>query len=374
MSYFLAIFISLMFLSSCSSSEINFSSLSALEQTRHLSQVDDVEEVLKDDYERESFFLERTVLNSVPDILIVIDSSGSMYHRLRSLGEKFSHLLSVIYNYDWQIAFTTVDHGDQSVHRADRLQDTWQDNREEVASYGALSPLDNGTAVLKQKVLNKYTSDYANIFYQTLSHGRSRDCERPPYCTGALEQPLRSLKSAIERSSGDNKEFFRDNADLISLIITNEDERPEDQERATRADDVINSFNKAFKGMNKKFVHFNIMIKDANCQKKERKRSWQASKAIIGRIIGELATKTGGENIDLCSEDYGSQLEKISRHIRRVLENNTVLLKQRPESDSIQIDFRGHKELDWTAHGRKITFQGSLGKKHRITVKYKPKK
>ena len=371
--YFLFIFVVLGLSLSLSCSNIKFASVDLNEVATAIPTFSVGE---KDEYIEEKFRIKKSTRESILDILIVVDSSGSMERHLENLGESLSGLLSVIQDYNWQIAFTTADHGDQ--HNRNNLsttdQDEWKDHLGTLFSHGTLINLDNGKNTINQKILNKKTKNYEDIFYHTLTHEDKQDCKRPPYCTGVVEQPLRSLKAAIERSGVENHGFFRKAANLVSIVITNEDERSNDQKRATKAQDVINSFDKRFKNLDKKFVHFNIMVKDAACKSQEKNSHWEASKATIGHIVGELADKTGGKNISICSQDYGSQLSAISKHIKSSLENSIVLLKQ-PIKNSIKVTFRrkGQNKLSWSVYGRTIVFKGELHKDQDIIVRYKAK-
>ncbi len=326
------------------------------------------------DYDRKETFLLNESQKKLPvDILVIVDTSKSMRHHLDKLGKSLSHLLSVIYNYDWQMAFTSTDHGDHNyVVRSTRtVQQKWQDNlNTQKPKFGRLMRLDNGRRVLKETVLNKQMSDYKNIFYHTLSHASDVNCNRPPYCGGILEQPLRSLKSSIERQQLDNDHFFRPEADLVTLIVTNEDERDEDKKRATKAQEVVDTFNEIFSGLNKQFINFSILVKDQDCQNQEMKKGRVATK---GEIIKELAILTGGENINICSEDYGLHLEKISRHIKVNLENSLVLSAV-PIPRSVHIDFGHFKEIPWSLVGKKIVFKGKIDSTIPISVYYQVSK
>lgn len=301
---------------------------------------------------------ERILLSSKKspvDLLLVVDSSQSMYHHLDKLGRSLSYLLSVLSDYDWQLAFTTVDHGDHE-NPKDLLQAHWKNNLySQNFGFGRLMPLDDGVQILQNRILTKNQTQYSNIFYHTLSHASQIDCHRPPYCAHRLEQPLRALKSALERVALDNQDFFRPQADLVTLIITNEDERSEDFERGTQAEDVLQTFYHLF-GNSKKFINYNILVQDEECLAQEKSLGGtQFGRASLGIRVAELAYLTGGINIDICSDDYGRPLESISHHIKKSLETS-LILKKEPVKGSVQIDFNGHPEVSWSLLGRKILF------------------
>ena len=315
-------------------------------------------------FEKENFVLNEQ--KSAVDILIVVDTSQSMYHHLNRLGQSLSDLLSVISNYDWQIGFTSVDHGDHK--EPSLIQQNWKDYvLSPRGRFGSLMNLENGKNLLKDKILRPQTFNYEDVFFHTLSHSPEKNCNRPPYCHSRIEQPLRSLKASIERAHLDNSSFFRPNADVVTLIITNEEERAEDRDRATTAKDVVKAFDKTFNKFNKKLISFNILVLDEACKKKESKKSDVIS---IAHSISHLAKLTGGSNISICSEDYGQALGLISRHIKESLENS-VLLKKQPNPESLVVESDQGIDLDWELYGRKIVFgKKNISSEISVSVSY----
>ena len=167
----------------------------------------------------------------------------------------------------------------------------------------------------------------------------------------------------------DNQNFFRPKADFISLIITNEDERKEDPSRATTAEDVLNSFLKRFSD-SKRFIAYNIIVKDINCLNSERAKGGIAH---IAKSISRLAELTNGANINLCSQNYGSELRKISKDIKNKLEN-TVTLKKEPIPESVQIHFIKGPKLEWRLSGKQIIFENKAIDSSSIVVTYEEKR
>lgn len=296
---------------------------------------------------------ERFVLRdsrAMVDILIVADSSQSMYHHLNSLGKSLSSLLSVIKEYNWQIGFISADHGDHDP--TVELQDNWKNHvHAKNGRFGNFMFLDQKNSVL-QKFLTAQTPNYENVFLQTLSHDDKKiDCNKAPHCTFRTEQPLRSLQSAIKRSVLNNKAFFRPEADLITLIITNEEERSEDPTRATSAQDVMDTFYQMF-GNNKRFLAFNFFVTDDICLETE---SQQGSVASVSKSLFKLAELTGGSNVSICSTNYNKELKTISQYIKNSLES-FIVLKNKPIPSSLKIQF-DDTELEWELQDSQILFQ-----------------
>ena len=307
--------------------------------------------------------------NKKLDILVIADTSGSMYHHLNQLGQSLSSLLSVISKYDWQIGITSADHGD---HRDPHtLQESWRDQilTKTSGRFGSLMPLENGKKILNKSILTSQTPNYEKVFFHSLSHQSEINCNRPPFCSNYLEQPLRSLQSFIKRSVLDNQDFFRAQADFVSLIITNEDERKEDFNRATSAEDVLDSFSQYFSQTNKRFIAYNIIVTEEGCLKSELEKG---NTAQMGDAIAQLADLTKGTNISLCSQNYRSELKKISQDIKRQLENKITLQKE-PLPESLVIQFIKGPELEWQLSGKDIIFKNEVGFSSFIKVIYEEK-
>ena len=302
------------------------------------------------------------------DILVVVDASTSMNHHLTKLGQSLAPLLSAIFDYDWQIAFTTADHGDHGAYIPASGQDQWRSHVAETSpAFGRLMFLENSGRILKRRVLTPDMPDYESIFFHTVSHYPGISCGLPPGCHNSNEQPLRALKSSIERAGFDNQDFFRPGVDFVSLIIANEDERDQDPKRAARAEDVIQSFYKQFGGQGKKFIAFNILVKDEACWQAERAKSL----ASIGKRIGRLALLTGRQenNISICAASYQPGLQTISRYIKSSLENS-VALSEDPVPGTVRVRFKKGGDIRWTLYGRKIVFQEKIERGSRIGVFY----
>ena len=305
---------------------------------------------------------------AIIDFLIQPDSSSSMAPHLKNLGQSLSSLLSVISDYDWQMAFSSVDHGDHQFKN--NYQNDWRDHiAQGQGRFGSLMNLENGSHFLSTTILSPRLSNYENIFLHTLSHVEDVNCQRPPFCSNSMEQPLRSLKSVIERAFLSNKALFRDSSKyFVSILISNEDERQEDSRRATTPDEVITSFNEQFKGLDKKFLHYSIVIDSQECLNQERKKSpvAQISSASIS-----LSEKTAGPGavMSLCSKDYSSGLSQISHHIKNKVENSFVL-KTEPVPDSVELSFAGESAVEWTLKGREILFDNKNNQNIQGTISY----
>lgn len=323
------------------------------------------------------------------DAQIVIDPSYSMDHHLIDIGERLFPLFTFIPDYDWQMGFINTNHGDHDVVKADGsewkkhyVQAKWQDHIDGFFAYGRLMPLEakptivhkgatglsttiHGT-LLDQRILTPQTPDHEKVFLYTVSHFPSRHCKSPPFCQGHLEQPLRALKSSMERVNYDNRDLYRSNTDLVVIIATNEDERPGDQGRATTAQDIVDTFNTYLKPLGKRLFVFSILIKDETCLKQELEESQSAK---IGKMVAELADLTGGFNISICDPNYGEALKDISKAIKTFVEQS-VDIEEPFLPKTLQLEFLDGDSIPWTLSNNRIIFEREPLQDTQIQISY----
>ena len=306
------------------------------------------------------------------EILLVVDASDSMDDNLKETGKNLGALLSYIKDKNWRIAFITADHGDHNINDQVVSSEQWADYEGELPRFGKLMNLEKDGEILSQFILNHDMEEYEQIFKDTITRKDSSECKLPPYCHGVNEQPLRSLKAAISRyqKNSEHKRFFQPNTDTVVLIITDEDERRPDSRNATTAEQVIQRYNRIFAGQKKRLFGFSISIQDEECYNDER--GWiSSSGADYGRIISRLAELTGGRNISLCSEDYGKELEDISK-ITRSLVQSLTLQKIFYIPNTVKVSLSPNQpNISWKLYGRKLVFSGDIKPGTQIKVSYR---
>ena len=301
------------------------------------------------------------------DILFVLDVSSSMKKDLAKLGGALKSLLSQVKDFNWQMAFTTADHGDHVKVGGKVGQDPRPKDTGGKPHFGSLMPLEFRGKILNQNILKRSDESYDIIFHDTLTFNKGKNqCRIAPYCQGDHEQPLRALKAAIERE--DNKNFFRKKAPFIAVIITNEDERSEDAENSTSAVEVKEAFESNF-SKRKKFYGFGILVKDEDCFKKIKRRGHAVG---YGQRISQLAQVTGGRNISICTDDYSQALRGVSKLIRQKVLDRVYLATARPDPDSVEIEMHPKQDVTWEAKGREIIFSSPLKKGTQMRITYNP--
>lgn len=306
------------------------------------------------------------------EILIVVDTSTSMDKNLKKMGANMASLLSHIRDKKWRMAFTSADHGD---HFRKQTSPRWREYKGDFPKYGKFMFLELNRKLLKpHQILYRDTSEYTRIFEDTLTRTSGSDCSLPPYCQPRNEQPLRSLKAAFLRGQTDevHQKFFKENTDTVAIIITDEDERREDPDQATRAEEVIQVYQKVFKGQSKRLFGFSISVQDKACFEKESQPEWLIKTAGVayGRIVGRLADLTGGRNVSLCSQDYGLALSSISE-VTRSLMHSLTLKKLFYIPETVQVRLKpAQPRVKWKLKARNVIFSEGILPGTKVTVRY----
>lgn len=364
------------------------------------------------------------------EILVILDTSQSMNRNLRKLGKRLSPLLSAISDYKWRMAFTTAEHGDRnsldpwqdhagsaplkqtvSIRESflktshqlwrdpkqpysvllNRLKNYWQHLGDPFGSFGKLMNLEGPTLiekrtpdniikfqVLKERLLTADMPDYETIFKNTVSHEtvklRFTDetpfCGLPPFCSSNIEQPLRSLKSAMERIHFDNAFFFRPNTDVVALMIANDDVKHSHKynkvQNPTRAQDVMDTFNRVLRPLNKRLFAFGILPLDEQCLFKEA-----GGDGFFSARVAELAEQAdGGFNISICESDYGPDLQEISEVIKTLVEQPSVEIEESFIPETLQVEFLDGSAIPWQLFGSKLIFSHEPAQDTQIKIYY----
>lgn len=246
------------------------------------------------------------------DVLFVMDTSESMYQHLTHFKRKFAGFLQYFSTLNWRLAITNADHGDTGIF---------------LLNWGALEgeamKLEKSGVELSLRYLHPGVSDYNLIFLDSISQHKEGEytkqgkdgweedvgfCELPPYCQSYQEQPLKSLKSALSK----NVDFFRKEADLVTVVISNSRERADNPDAATKPEEVIKQF-KEIHGTQKRFKVYGVIIAagDPVClQENIDRQSWFPEGAFSERIAA-LSEMTGGEVFSICSSDYQALSKSI---------------------------------------------------------------
>ena len=281
----------------------------------------------------------------------------------------------------------------------EKLKSHWQRLGNPFGSFGKLMNLEGPAItekklgsnsvtfqVLKERILTADTPDYELIFKNTVSHETiellqcpnsssactTREiplCTLPPFCGSNIEQPLLSLKSAMERIHFDNGFFFQPNTDLAVLFITNDDAEHTDKQKVqnpTQAEDVMNTFNQLLRPLNKRFFAFGILPLDEKCLSKEAD-----GYGFYSERVAKLAEQAdGGFNISICEKDYGPGLQRISEVIKTLVEQPSVTIEEPFIPETLRVDFLDGPVIPWKLKGKKLIFEYTPAQDTKIKLHY----
>ena len=258
--------------------------------------------------------IDAPIKNFIPrplDFVFVIDTSQSMYQHLIDFKRKFSFFLQYFSNLDWQIAVTNADHGETGFF---------------LFNLGALSGevmrLERDGVKLDLRYLHPDILDYNRIFLDSISKHKLgeykkqgndgwedvKQCDLPPGCQSYQEQPLKSLKSALAK----NPDFFKKEADLVAIVISNSKERANDLDGATQPEEVIEQFRRIH-GKRKRFEVYGVIITegDKDCLEENIIQQFLFPEGAFSEKIAALSEITGGEVFSICSPDYEPLAQSI---------------------------------------------------------------
>ncbi len=294
-------------------------------------------------YSHESFAFNQDAESAKVDVLFVIDNSTSMLEEQSKLSAALASFIGSIARLDWQIGITTSDvsNGPHGLK-------------------GELVTMKGSAA----KILNKNIPDYEELFKSTVVREEVIGCTND--CPSADERPLEAIRMAIDKQNGDNAGFFRPDADLVTIILSDEDEGS-DGLNAISAGDVLDHFTLAF-GVDKRLTGFGILIQpgDTACYDSQVKTGGH-----YGLRATELATLTGGVTGSICDSDYLNTLASIGERVREV--SSTVTLRELPMPETIQLRMSPFDpDLSWSIEGQTIRFNKLPRKGTRVDIVYMP--
>ncbi len=290
------------------------------------------------------------------DILVVVDNSISMYDEQQKMGDRFGDFIEELGDVDWQLAFTTTDarSGYNHPRFGGRLLDL-------VGTRG--------------KILNKKTPNMLQIFKNTIDRSSDQyDCgfgfDLP--CASNTEEPLKAIIQAVQLKDSTNQGFFRTNAALAVIVLSDENEESIGGRTATKPITVIETIKNSF-GDSKKFSVYGIIIQpeDGRCLAANQ------PDGVFGTHVHSLAGLTGGITRSLCDADYRPSMKAISRDVKKILKVHEIVLDHRPVKNSVLVRFIPESNnVKWKVAGNKVVFEKAPADQTKIVVdfRYKAKK
>ena len=259
----------------------------------------------------------RSVSQSVPvtantnvDILFVVDNSGSMAEEQVGIGNKINGFLDKIKNLNWQIAVTTTDAAMNTLDDA-KVSRPWGD--------GQFRPFDS--VLGNQYILRSSQVSAANA--QTML---SNAIQMGINGSGD-ERSINATYRAIQRAASPsvNKDFFRSDAKLAVIAISDEDECSTGSAACTGTNpsysvpaNLMSLISSQFNGS--KVFSFNSIIwipGDKTC----------TTGGNQGNTYQQLSNMTGGVIGSICSNDYTSPLAAIGNRVVNLVNEVTLTCK-----------------------------------------------
>jgi hypothetical protein len=296
--------------------------------------------------------------NSDVDILFVVDNSGSMQQEQSELANRISGFLGVIQDLNWQIAMTTTDPRSGNVVRDDNnIQRSWGDGQ-----FRPFGSDDGDQFILKRS--EHSASEAQALLSQAINVGIRGS---------GNERGINAVYRAIERrqQSSAHDQFFRPNASLAVVLISDEDECsnyscPDLLESSPMG--LVSLVTESF-GPNKPFnFHSIIWIPgDSGCNTGYHQ----------GPTYMQMSTLAGGVVGSICSSNYTSLLTNIGERVIELVESTQLNCSPADINNDGKADLfitldGGHTlaASDFTINGNRVNFKDPLPEGQHIVTYY----
>ena len=284
------------------------------------------------------------------DILVIKDVSTSMSLEQRKMGERLSSFLGSLQGRDYQLGVTTTEPTGKNFRTDGKL----------INLYGST-----------QKVITPNTANAEKLFFDTMTKEHYR-CSLDSQCVkSSTEEPLRATMLALDLKDKDNKGFFRSDANLAVVVLSDEDERGSRTSKSTTPDQVVNQFKKHFP-KDKLMAFFGVVVipGDKECLDMQNDQSI-GNEARYGTAVAELAKLTEGTLGSICDADYGPSLKAISDRMNTLID--TLELNELPQPDSVKVRFTpSSSRVRFRVEGKRVIFEAAPPRGTVIDVMYKP--
>ena len=305
------------------------------------------------------------------DVLVVIDNSGSMALEQQSMSTRFNSFLQKLQGLDWRVGIVTTEAGTSTKTRT-YIRD------------GQLVAFDeNNDGKLNEKV---YSID-STMAAATASSYFAEAIQREEQGSGD-EQGIRAAYRAIERSKdlastwNPNRAFFRSDAALAIVVVTDADEtNPDGTQTFNKPDELVKLVNSTWQG--RKALAFHSIIVKPGDQVCKDEVIWGGTKENpikytnegYGESYNSASELTGGIVGSVCSMDYTSQLAAMGDDSRALLRSATLdcapLDKNFDGKPDITLSTAsGPVNANYMVSGLTVTFDQAMLANVQYTVQY----
>lgn len=299
------------------------------------------------------------------DILFVVDNSDSMFIEYNNrIENKFRGFTNSLSGLDYRIAVTTSD----------------VEHVELANSYGFWGLIDLiGTGFQKMgfRMITAGTANAETNLLNTLHRDEVYDCRRNAPrntlpCGSDNEQTLAAIVQSVRRASS-NANFYRSDAELITISMSDEDEYSTGGSNATQPAAVIAAVRQSL-GANKQYRAFGAVVNTQSCLSSQRGQEIFGQASSYGTFVNQLAQQTGGSTVDLCASEYVSSLNAIANGAWSEGASQTVTLARTPVAGSVSVSLSPSNGITWTVSGSVITFSRKpvAGTSINVSYQYMP--
>lgn len=268
------------------------------------------------------------------DVIVVADTSGSMAEERAEFGTRLDNFIAQIQDLDWRLCVITTD---------------------VINDKGRLKPF--GTTGLY--ALDKNVPSYQSVFLNTMT--------KLPSGSGD-EQGIKASYMAVQLK---DPRCIRPNASLAMVVLSDEDERSTggyvEYEENTQYRELlpanlpatlVGEVPRAL-GADKIFSFHSLVIRsdDQACYDEQV----ATHQAFPGTRYEEASRMTGGVIGNICSSDYGAELGRFARGVRRDLQ--ALSLKCEPLTDSLSLTVTSVPQsfqFTYAVSGNKVHFTPAL--------------
>lgn len=282
------------------------------------------------------------------DILFIDDNSASMDPNQASLGTKFAGFAAELLKIDWQIGITTTDCS--------------------AGAYGICGSLLSLTGA-NSKILTPNTANYQTVFNNSIQRPETAGCLAKGTCPAGNSQPLLSATTAMNKHNTDNNGFFRSNADLAIVILSDADEGQTGNGMYNgRPAQLVSTFNSIWP-TDKKLKVYSIIVKPGDTACHAQMNAGSAGFSFYGNLVDQTVNLTAGLSTSICAPDYSVTLKSIGESVRTL--TNSVELKKTPIAGSVSVQFTPNQNITYKVIGNRVVFDSPPSVGTQINVSYR---
>lgn len=273
--------------------------------------------------------LEITAADDQVDVLIVVDNSKSMKEEQQNMAERVTHFLDRLHGLDWRMSIVTTDMKNKK----------WGDGR--------LLVFPNGSSFISSKLS---IDEAKNQFAKTIQ--RNEDGHHNEQAIKATFRAIERAMNPKETNDKNNKEFFRKNAALAVVVVSDEDESGSGVENTSHG--LLELVHKSF-GKEKIFKFHSIVVRPGDKQCLSASVDHKEA-----HVYAEFTQMTSGVLGNICAKDYGNQLTVIGQDVANT--QNTFALTCVPmdfNNDGkidVRVESEGSEVPEFTIVGDTIVF------------------